>query len=30
MIGVVNPDGTVLCVNKTVLDYTGLTIEDAV
>jgi formate hydrogenlyase transcriptional activator len=30
MIGVMEPDGTVLCVNKTVLDYTGLAIDDAI
>jgi len=29
MIGVMKPDGTVLCVNKNVLDYTGLSIDDA-
>jgi formate hydrogenlyase transcriptional activator len=29
MIGVMRPDGTLLCVNKTVLDYTGFTINDA-
>jgi formate hydrogenlyase transcriptional activator len=30
MIGVMKPDGTVLCVNKAVLDYTGFSINDAV
>ena len=29
MIGVMKPDGTVLCVNKTVLDYTGFSTDDA-
>jgi PAS domain S-box-containing protein len=29
MIGVVKPDGTLLSVNKTVLDYTGFSIDDA-
>jgi formate hydrogenlyase transcriptional activator len=28
MIGVLNPDGTFLYMNKTLLDYTGLTIEE--
>jgi PAS domain-containing protein len=28
MIAVLNPDGTVLYVNQTVLDYTGLTTEE--
>jgi len=27
MIGVMKPEGTVLCVNKKVLDYTGLSID---
>ena len=30
MIGVMKPDGTLLCVNKNVLDYTGLSIDDSV
>jgi formate hydrogenlyase transcriptional activator len=29
MIGVMKPDGTAICVNKTVLDYTGFPIDDA-
>ena len=29
MIGVMKPDGTLLCVNKNVLDYTGLSIHDS-
>jgi formate hydrogenlyase transcriptional activator len=29
MISVLNPDGTILYVNQTVLDYTGLTTEEA-
>jgi formate hydrogenlyase transcriptional activator len=29
MIAVLNPDGTVLYMNQTMLDYTGLTIEEA-
>jgi PAS domain-containing protein len=28
MIAVLNPDGSVLCMNQTLLDYTGLTIEE--
>jgi formate hydrogenlyase transcriptional activator len=30
MIAVLNPDGTVLYVNQTMLDYTGLTIEEVI
>src|SRR5260370_38683675 len=29
MIAVLNPDGTILYMNQTMLDYTGLTIEEA-
>jgi formate hydrogenlyase transcriptional activator len=30
MIAVLNPDGTVLYMNQTMLDYTGLTVEEAI